>query len=224
MRRWLIPPKHNAAFVAAMEDVLAVYARPLDPLRPLVCVDEAGKDLKAHTRPSQRAAPGRDAREDSEYARHGSRNLFLRYAPHLGWREIAVTERRTAIDFAHAIRDLVDGDFPDATRIVLVLDQLNTHRPASLYQAFPPAEAWRLLEKLEWHYTPTHGSWLNMAELEWSVLQRQCLHRRIPDQATLEAEVASWVQQRNAEVVTASWHFTIDEARQRLHWLYPHPA
>ena len=224
MRRWLIPPKHNAAFVAAMEDVLAVYARPADPSRPLVCFDEAGKDLKAHTRPSQRAAPGRDAREDSHYARHGSRNLFLRYAPHLGWRDIAITERRTAHEFAHAIRDLVDVDFPDAARIVLVTDQLNTHRPASLYQAFPPAEAWRLLEKLEWHYTPTHGSWLNMAELEWSVLSRQCLHRRIPDQATLEAEVAAWVQQRNAEAVTASWHFTKEAARQRLHWLYPHPA
>ena len=213
-----------------MEEVLAVYARPVDPRRPLVCFDEAGKDLKAHTRPPQPAAPGQLTREDSEYVRDGSRNLFLSYAPDLGWRHIAITARRTALDFAHAIRDLVDRHFPHAERIVLVLDQLkvldqlNTHTPAALYQAFPAAEAWRLLEKLEWHYTPTHGSWLNMAELEWSVLSRQCLARRIPDQATLETEVAAWVATRNAEVVTASWHFTKEDARQRLHWLYPHPA
>jgi DDE superfamily endonuclease len=205
-----------------MEEVLAVYARPVDPRRPLVCFDEAGKDLKAHTRPPQSAAPGRAAREDSEYVRDGSRNLFLSYAPHLGWRQIAVTERRTAIDFAHAIRDLVDRHFPEAERIVLVLDQLNTHTPAALYQAFPAAEAWRLREKLEWHSTPTHGSWLNMAELEWSVLARQCLARRIPDAATLKAEVAAWVAARNAEGVTTAWHFTQAEARHRLPWLYPH--
>jgi hypothetical protein len=207
-----------------MEDVLAVYARPLDARRPLVCFDEAGKDLKAHTRSPQPAAPGRDAREDSEYARAGSRNLFLCYAPALGWRHIAITERRTARDFAHAIRELVDRHFPAAERIVLVLDQLNTHTPAALYQAFPPAEAWRILERLEWHYTPTHGSWLNMAELELSALARQCLARRIPDQTTLATEVAAWVAARNAEAVTASWHFTQDDARQRLPWLYPHPA
>jgi hypothetical protein len=223
VRRWLIPPTANAAFVAAMEDVLSVYARPVDPRRPLVCFDEAGKDLKAHTRAPQRATPGRLARQDNEYEREGSRNLFLSYAPHLGRRHIAVSERRTAIDFAHAIRELVDRQYPAAERIVLVLDNLNTHRPASLYEAFPPQEAWRLLAKLEWHYTPTHGSWLNMAELEWSVLARQCLDRRIPDQATLEAEVAAWVETRNAEAVTASWHFTKEDARQRLHWLYPHP-
>jgi hypothetical protein len=133
----MIPPKANAAFVAAMEDVLAVYARPVDPARPLVCFDEAGKDLKAHTRPPQAARPGRTAREDSEYEREGSRNLFLAYAPHLGWRQIAVTERRTAIDFAHALRDLVDQQFPTAERIVLVTDHLNTHTPAALYEAFP---------------------------------------------------------------------------------------
>jgi transposase len=205
-----------------MEDVLAVYARPLDPARPLVCFDEAGKDLKTHTRPPQPAAPGRDAREDSHYARAGSRNLFLACAPHLGWRQIRVTAHRTARDFAQALRALVDQAFPAAERIVLITDNLNTHRPAALYQAFPPAEAWRILERLEWHYTPTHGSWLNMAELEWSVLSRQCLARRIPDAATLEAEVAAWVQQRNAERLTTSWHFTQKDARQRLPWLYPH--
>jgi len=223
VRRWLIPPKASAAFVAAMEDVLDVYARPVDPKRPVVCFDEAGKDLKAHTRPPQPAAPGRDARQDSEYEREGNRNLFLSYAPHLGRRAIAVTERRTGVDFAYAIRDVVDGQYPEAEAVVLVLDNLNTHRPAALYEAFPPAEARRLLDRIEWHYTPTHGSWLNMAELEWSVLSRQCLARRIPDAATLETELAAWVETRNAERVTASWRFTNAEARQRLPWLYPHP-
>ena len=207
-----------------MEDVLAVSARPRDPARPVICFDEAGKDLKAHTRPPQSAAPGRTAREDAEYVRAGSRNLFLMYAPALGWRQLTVTERRTANDFAQAIRALVDVHFPTAERIVLVLDQLNTHTPAALYQAFPPQEAWRMLERLEWHYTPLHGSWLNMAELELSVLARQCLARRIPDEPTLRTDVAAWVAARNAETRTASWHFTKEEARQRLHWLYPHPA
>jgi hypothetical protein len=217
----MIPPTANAAFVAAMEDVLAVYARPVDASRPLVCFDEAGKELKAQTRPPQPAAPGQVAREDSEYEREGSRNLFLASAPHLGWRQIAVTARRTAVDFAHALRDLVDRQFPDAERIVLVLDHLNTHTPAALYEAFPPAEAWRIRARLEWHYTPTHGSWLNMAELEWSVLARQCLARRIPDEATLTQEVGAWVAARNAERVTTTWHFTKEDARTRLPWLYP---
>lgn len=217
----MIPPRANAAFVAAMEDVLAVYARPPDPRRPLVCFDEAGKDLKAHTRSPQAAVPGRDAREDSEYERAGSRNLFLACAPHLGWRQMAVTEHRTAVDFAYALRDLVDQQFLEAERIVLVLDQLNTHTPAALYQAFPPAEAWRILARIEWHYTPTHGSWLNLAELEWSVLARQCLARRIPDQATLETEVAAWVAARNVEQMRIEWRFTKEQARTRLPWLYP---
>jgi DDE superfamily endonuclease len=199
-----------------MDDGLAVYARPLDPRRPLVCFDEAGKDLKAHTRPPQPATPGRAGRYDSHYARDGSRNLFLACAPHLGWRQIAGTAQRTAIDFAHALRELVDQQFPAADRIVLVTDNLNTHRPAALYQAFPPAEAWRILARLEWPYTPTHGSWLNMAELELSVLARHCLDRRIPDQATLETEVAAWVAARNAERLTTSWHFTTEAARTRL--------
>jgi hypothetical protein len=217
----MIPPGGNAAFVAAMEDVLAVYARPVDAARPLVCFDEAGKDLKAHTRSPQPAAAGRAARYDSEYTRDGSRNLFLACAPHLGWRQILVTDHRTALDFAQALRVLVDHQFPQAERIVLVTDNLNTHRPAALYQAFPPAEAWRILDRIEWHYTPTHGSWLNMAELELSVLARQCLDRRIPDQATLEREVAAWVEQRNAQRLTTAWHFTQAAARTRLPWLYP---
>jgi hypothetical protein len=217
----VIPPGSNAAFVAAMEEILAVYARPPDPARPLVCFDECGKDLKAHTRPPQSARPGRVAREDADYVRHGSVNGFLACAPHLGWRHLTITARRTAIDFAHALRAVVDVHFPAAERIVLVLDNLNTHRPAALYQAFPPAEAWRILEKLEWHFTPKHGSWLNIAELELSVLQRQCLDRRIPDVPTLEREVRAWVQQRNAERTAVAWRFTQDEARRRLPWLYP---
>jgi hypothetical protein len=204
-----------------MEDILAVYARPPDPRRPLICFDEAGKELKAHTRPLQPAAPGQVAREDSEYERAGSRNLFLACAPHLGWRQMAVTEHRTAIDFAHALRALVDQQFPQAERIVLVTDNLNTHTAAALYQAFPAADAWRILERREWHSTPTHGAWLNIAELEWSVLARQCLARRIPDQTTLETEGAAWVAARNAEQVRTEWRFTKEAARTRLPWLYP---
>jgi hypothetical protein len=169
----------------------------------------------------QPARPGQIAREDSEYARHGSRNLFLACAPHLGWRQIRVTERRTAVDFAPALRALVDQQFPDAERIVLVTDHLNTHPPGALYEAFPAPEAWRILERLEWHYTPTHGSWLNMAELELSVLARQCLDRRIPDEPTLVQEVSAWVGQRNAERVITTWQFTKEDARTRLPWLYP---
>jgi hypothetical protein len=207
-----------------MEDVLSVYARPADPKRPLVCFDECGKDLKAHARPPQPAAPGRAAREDSGYERHGSVNAFFSYAPHLGWRHAAFTERRTAVDVAHALRELVDVHFPGAERVVLVTDNLNVHRPASLYEAFPPEEARRLVERIEWHYTPTHGSWLNMAELELSVLARQCWQRRVPDRATLDRETRAWVAERNAARVTTSWRFTKEDARARLHWLYPVPA
>jgi hypothetical protein len=207
-----------------MEDILSVYARPVDPARPLVCFDECGKDLKAHTRPPRPVAPGRAARQDSEYARHGSVNAFFSYAPYLGWRHAAFSERRTAVDVAYALRELVDVHFPAAERIVLVTDNLNVHRPSSLYEAFPPEEAWRVWQKLEWHYTPTHGSWLNMAELELSVLARQCWQRRIPDRDTLDRETQAWVAPRNAARVTTAWRFTKEDARARLHWLYPVPA
>ena len=207
-----------------MEDVLAVYARPVDPARPLVCFDEAGKDLKADVRPPLPVAPGVPAREDAEYARHGSANCFLAVAPHAGWRHVAVTAQRTAIDWAHAMRNLVDVHFPDADQIVLVLDNLNTHAPAALYKAFPPAEAKRIRDKLELHFTPKHGSWLNMAELELSVLARQCLARRIPDRPTLVTEIAAWVSERNAAGVTIAWHFTVADARARLTHLYPVPS
>jgi len=204
-----------------MEDVLAVYARPPDAVRPLVCFDETGKDLKIHKRPPQSAVPGRPAREDTEYERNGSANVFLACAPHLGWREARVTARRTAVDAAHALRDLVDRQFPKAERIVLVTDNLNVHTPAALYETFPPAEARRIAARIEWHYTPTHGSWLNMAEIELSVLTRQCLARRIPDRDTLVSEVAAWVEHRNAAATPITWRFTLELARIRLAHVYP---
>lgn len=204
-----------------MEDLLAVYARPRDPARPLVCFDESGKDLTTHRRPPQPAAPGRVAREDSTYGRAGMVNLFLACAPHEGWREVQVTAQRTAVDFAQAVRELVDQRFPDAERIVLVTDNLNTHTPAAFYHAFPAPEARRLLARLEWHFTPKHGSWLNLAELELSALSRQCLARRLPDADTLAREVAAWVAARNAAGIHLHWQFGLDEARQRLAHVYP---
>jgi len=215
------PPRHHAAFAAALEDVLEVYARPPDPSRPLVCFDEARKDLHGHVRPPQPARPGRPARQDAEYTREGTANLFLACAPHRGWRDARVTAQRRAVDVAHALRDLVDQAFPDAERIVLVTDQLNVHTPASLYAAFPPAEARRIAERIEWHYTPTHGSWLNMAEIELSVLTQQCLDRRIPDATLLAAEVAAWVALRNAAATPIHWRFTLEIARIRLAHVYP---
>jgi hypothetical protein len=220
---WCIPPQANAAFVAQMEDVLAVYTRPLDPARPLVCFDETSKQLVGEVRTPLPVAPGQPARYDCEYERQGTANLFLFTAPLLGWREVKVTDHRTRVDWAEVIRDLVDVHFPDAERITLVLDNLNTHDPASLYQAFEPAEAKRIWDKLEVHPTPKHGSWLNIAEIELSVLSRQCLDRRIPDQAMLKTEVAAWVAERNAEQVTIDWQFTTEDARIKLKHLYPVP-
>ena len=207
--------------MARMEDVLAVYARPPDPARPLVCFDEGSKELRGEVRDPLPVSPGHPRRDDAEYARHGTANLFLWCAPHLGTRGITVTERRTRVDWAHAVRDLVDVEFPAAERIVLVVDNLNTHDPASLYQAFPPAEAKRLWDKLEIHHTPKHGSWLNVAEIELSVLGRQCLARRIADRAALATEVAAWVAERNAARVTVDWQFTTADARTKLTHLYP---
>lgn len=201
--------------------MLDVYTRPPDPARPLVCFDEGGKELQRDVRPPQPLCPGQPVRTDYEYARHGSANLFLWTAPHLGRRGVTVTAQRTARDWAHAMRDLVDVAFPEAERIVLVLDNLNTHTPASLYRTFPPAEAKRIWDKLELHNTPKHGSWLNIAELELSVLARQCLARRIPDQATLAAEVLAWATDRNTAQRGVRWHFTTAEARTKLAHLYP---
>ena len=184
-QQWVIPPDASAAFVANMEDVLEVYQRPHDPQRPLVCLDETSKQLIVETRAPIPAKPGRKARHDYEYERNGVANLFMVFAPLEGWRHVKVTDRHTAIDYAHMLRDLSDVHFPDAAKIVLVQDNLNTHKPASLYEAFPAAEARRLVERFEWHYTPKHGSWLDMAESELGVLASQCLDRRIADKQIL---------------------------------------
>jgi len=206
-----------------MEDILDVYTRPLDPARPLVCFDETSKQLVGEVRTPLPMVPGHPRRDDTEYERHGTANLFLFTAPLLEWREVVVTDRRTRLDFAHAMRDLVDIRFPAAARITLVLDNLNTHDPASLYQAFEPAEAKRIWDKLDVHYTPKHGSWLNIAEIEFSVLSRQCLERRIPDRTTLATEVAAWVADRNADGAAVAWRFTTADARIKLKHLYPVP-
>lgn len=213
----------NGKFVAAMEDVLEVYARPPDPARPLVCFDEAGKALQGTVRATWPMKPDRPATVDSEYQRQGSANLFLFLAPHLGYRQIMVTEQRTGVDFAYAFRDMVD-QFPDAERIVVVMDNLNTHHPGSLYHTFPPAEAYRIWSRCEVHYTPKHGSWMNMAELEFSVLHRQCLDRRIADRTVLAGEVAAWVAVRNQAATPVKWSFTIDDARTTLQRSYPEPV
>jgi hypothetical protein len=217
----VIPPKANAQFAAAMEDTLEVYTRPHDTARPLVCLDETSKQLVAETRTPVPMRPGQPARTDYEYQRNGTANLFMLFAPLEGWRHVKVTDRRTAVDFAHVLKDLSDIHFAQAEKIVLVQDNLNTHAAASLYEAFPPAEARRIVERFEWHYTPKHGSWLNMAESELAVLSGQCLSRRIPHRATLEVEVTAWLKRRNANHAKANWRFTAADARIRLKNLYP---
>ena len=217
----MIPPDQNADFVCAMEDVLEVYHRPHDPQRPVVCFDESSKQLVKETRTPIPAASGRPATIDYEYERNGTANLFMMFEPLGGQRRVVVTERRTATDYAHAVQHLVDEVHPHAEKIVLVQDNLNTHKPASLYDAFPPEEARRLIEKLEVHDTPKHGSWLNMAETELGILSRQCLDRRLPDRATLTAEVAAWERDRNAAQCRVDWQFTTTDARVKLKRLYP---
>jgi hypothetical protein len=204
-----------------MEDVLDVYQRPYDPQRPLVCFDEGTKQQVKETQLPLPAKPGQLAKYDYEYERNGTSNLFMCFAPLEAWRQVKVTDRRTMIDWAQCMRDLVDIHFPEADRIVVVMDNLNTHKLASLYEAFPPAEARRIAEKLEIHYTPKHGSWLNMAEIELSVLSRQCLNRRLPDQPTLQHEIAAWESQRNDAASTVNWRFTTADARIKLKRLYP---
>jgi hypothetical protein len=204
-----------------MEDVLDVYERPYDPRRPVVCLDETSKQLVAETRRPVPMASGRPARFDYEYARRGVTALFLLCEPLRGWRRVVVSPRRTRADWARVIKDLVDVDFPHAEKIVLVLDNLNTHSPASLYETFPPAEARRLAAKLEFHYTPTHGSWLNIAEIELAVLARQCLSERIATPATLTRKVTGWFVARNAHRGPVRWRFTTADARIKLTRLYP---
>jgi len=204
-----------------MEDVLAVYKRPRDASFPLVCLDETSKQMIRETREPVAMKKGRAQRVDYEYERNGVANLFMLFAPLEGWRHVKVTDRHTAIDYAHVLKDLADVFFFDAPKILLMQDNLNTHKPASLYEAFPPQEARRLVERFEWHYTPKHGSWLDMAETELSVLSSQCLDRRIPDRRTLETEVAAWVAERNKNNAKADWQFTTDDARIKLKHLYP---
>jgi hypothetical protein len=204
-----------------MEDVLNIYTSRYDPLYPWVCFDESSKQLVAETLDPIAMEPGEPQRYDYQYERRGVNNLFLFFEPLTSWRHVQVTERRTAIDYAQQMKYLVDERYPDAAKITVIHDQLNTHVPASLYKAFPPAEARRILDKLEFHYTPKHGSWLNMAEIELSVLARQCLDRRIPDSETLKAEIADWEATRNASYKTVDWRFTTDDARIKLKRLYP---
>jgi hypothetical protein len=218
---WCIPPKANAQFAFHMEDVLDVYTRPYDPKRPQVCLDEASKQLLADVRTPLPARRGSPTKTDSEYARRGTAALFMVCEPLAGRRHVRVRDRRTAVDWAHVVKEVVDELYPDASKIVLVMDQLNTHSPASLYEAFPPAEAKRLADTLEIHYTPKHGSWLNMAELELSVLARQCLDDRVPNQPVLTTSVDAWETERNAVESAIDWRFTTADARIKLKHLYP---
>jgi hypothetical protein len=204
-----------------MEDVLDLYAEPEDPLRPRVCFDECPYQLLSEVRRPLPVQPGRAVRYDYEYQREGTCNLFIFVQPHTGWRQVKVTDRRTKQDFAQCMKDLVDVHFPEAEVIRVVLDQLNTHTPAALYGTFEPAEARRIIRKLEFHHTPKHGSWLNMAEIELSVLSTQCLDRRLPDSEVVRYEVSAWQARRNAERATIHWHFTAEDARAKLKRLYP---
>lgn len=204
-----------------MEDVLDVYTRPYDPKRPLISMDETSKQLVGETRTPLPTRPGQPERYDAEYVRNGVCNLFMFYEPLRGRRDVRISDRRTSVDWAHSIKHMVDVQHPEAEKIVLVMDQLNTHSPASLYEAFEPTEAKRLAEKLEIHHTPKHGSWLNMAEIELSILSRQCLDRRIADKETLCKEITAWQQRRNARVGKVDWRFTTADARIKLKHLYP---
>lgn len=204
-----------------MEDVLSVYQRPQDGKRPLVCLDEASKQLLSDARPALPMRTGQPVRQDSEYIRNGTASLFMVSAPLLGWRHVEVTDRRTCQDFAQVIKTLADEQFAGAEKIVLVMDNLNTHTLASLYAAFLPAEARRLADKLEVHYTPKHGSWLNMAEIELSVLARQCLSERMDTKAHLQEQVTAWQTRRNTSGVKIDWRFTTEDARIKLKRLYP---
>ena len=204
-----------------MEDVLDVYERPADPLRPVVCLDETSRQLLGEVRSPLPPTSGRPAREDPEYVRGGVANIFLVTEPLRGWRAVLVSEQRTRLDWARCVKHLADVIYPDAETIVLVLDQLNTHSPASLYAAFPAAEAKRIADRLEIHHTPKHGSWLNIAEIELAVLERQCLRQRLPDLAALGRAVAAWAARRTAAGATVDWQSTTADARTKLMRLYP---
>ncbi|WP_199199047.1 IS630 family transposase [Amycolatopsis sp. CA-128772] len=215
---WNIPPRANAEFDARMEDVLAVYARPHDPARPVVCMDEKPFQLLGQVRDPLPARPGRNACEDSEYVRCGTCSIFVWAEPLQGWRRVHALTQRTKIDWAGQVKQLLTVDYPKAQTVVLVMDNLNTHGIASLYEAFEPGEAFALAQRLEIHHTPKHGSWLNIAEIELSALSRQCLDRRISD---LDTELAAWQHTINTEQRQIRWQFTTDDARVKLRHLYP---
>jgi len=217
----VLPKEANADYVCAMEDVLEVYTRPYDPDHPVVCLDEASKQLVADVTPPLPMEPGQPARQDSEYERCGTANLFMVFEPLAGQRQVKVTDQRTSADLAVVLRELADVTYADADKIVLVMDNLNTHKLAVLYQVYPPEEARRLCGRFEIHYTPKHASWLNMAETELSVVSRQCLDRRIADQEFLKREVAAWQEKRNQATVKVNWQFTTADARIKLKRLYP---
>jgi hypothetical protein len=217
----VIPPGQSTEFVYHMENVLSLYQEPYDPDRPLVCFDEHPVQLVAHVRDPRPAEPGTVARQDYHYDRQGTKNLFLASEPLEGWRTVTVKDRRTTEDWVTFIKSLVDEHYPDADCIRVVLDNLSTHNPAAFYDYFDPGEARRLLDKLEFHFTPVHGSWLNMAEIEFNRLQQQCLDRRIPDAATLRQEVAAWENSLNNEDTDIDWRFTSEDARIKLRRLYP---
>lgn len=217
----MIPPEENAEFVCAMEKVLDLYQQPYDEKEPLVCFDESSKQLIGETRDPLPMEPGKPQRYDTEYERKGTANMFMFFEPLGNWRHVEVTDRRTKIDFAHCVKALVDDFYPDADLIHVVMDNLNTHKLASLYEAFPAEEAHRIARKLQFHYTPKHGSWLNMAEIELSILSRQCLSRRIDLKLTLSQEVHAWESERNHAESTINWRFTTKDARIRLKRLYP---
>jgi len=220
-QQWCLPKKHDGEFVWRMEDVLEVYHRPCDPCFPVICMDEASKQLVGEVRQPLPMRPGQPLRYDSEYERLGTCNIFMFVEPLRGYRHVRVTERRTRVDWAFALRDLLDEKYQAAERVVLVMDNLNTHSPASFYEAFVPSEARRLTERLEIHYTPKHGSWLNIAECELSVLGRQCLARRIDDGQRLADEAAAWEKDRNLRATKVNWQFTTANARIKLRRLYP---
>jgi len=214
-------PSVGAEFVWRMEDVLDVYALPYDPKRPVVCFDESPVQLIAETRKPLPPKPGQPERFDYEYKRNGTRNLFFFFQPLAGWRHVLIREHRTKVDYAYAMRYLVDELFPEADVVVVVQDNLNTHTPAALYEAFEPAEAKRIMDRLEFHYTPKHGSWLNIVEIELGILSEQCLNARIPDEETLRCKVKAWERARNERRATVNWRFSTSDARVKLSRLYP---
>lgn len=218
---WCIPPEANAEFVWRMEEVLSVYKLPYDPRRPVVCMDESSKQLVAEVRNPIEVAPGEVRREDNEYERKGTCNLFLFFEPLRGWRRVWVTEQRRKVEWTHCVRRLLEGDYAFADKVLLVCDNLNTHTGGALYQAFPPKEAKRLCDRLEFHPTPKHGSWLNMAETELSVLARQCLDRRMDSAAFVRTEATAWEADRNRREAKVRWQFTTEDARVKLERLYP---